>query len=207
MTKQIAGISDEAVEAATGSKWDHWITLLDEHEGTDLTHKERVAVIAKSGVESGWWQQQLAVGYEHERGLREVGETADAGYQVGAQRTYPISRDQLWKYLTNDAGIARWAGAEVEISFHPGEQFKTADGTTGEIRTMKEEERIRMTWQPADRDRSTTLQLTCSAHETDANKSVLRIHHERLENSAAREAMGQHWRSVLDQIGEDLRKV
>jgi hypothetical protein len=34
--------------------------------------------------------EKVAVGYEQERGFRELGETADTGYQVGVQRTLPV---------------------------------------------------------------------------------------------------------------------
>jgi hypothetical protein len=33
-------------------------------------------------VPSGWWRQSIAVGYEQARGKRQVGETANAGYQA-----------------------------------------------------------------------------------------------------------------------------
>lgn len=196
----IAGISDEAVEKATGEPWAHWLEVLDAAEGTDLDHKERVAHLKESGVESPWWQQQLAVGYEQARNLREVGETADTGFQLGAQRTLNIPQSDLWALLTEGEARDIWLGETDSFDTEPGTQFETADGTSGEIRTVSAGERIRLTWQPEGRDEPTTLQLTVSCPRNDESKTTLRIHHEKLADAAERDAMREHWQSVLDQL-------
>lgn len=200
MTGKIAGVSDEAVVDATGEPWAAWIDLLDELDGTDLTHGERVAALANAGVESGWWRQKLAVGYEHERGLREVGETADAGYQVGVQRTLAVPAEELWALLTSPAGLAAWLGEVETFAADPGEHYETADGTAGEVRTVAEGERLRLTWQPPDREAATTLQVTLGESPSGGERTVLRVHHERLADATEREAMRDHWRAVLDRI-------
>lgn len=197
---KIAGISDDAVKNATGEPWDHWITLLDEAAGAEMDHKARVAHLKDAGVESPWWQQQLAVGYEQERDLREVGETADTGYQLGAQRTIQIPQADLWALLTEGAGREIWLGETDSFDAEPGTQFETADGTSGEIRTVSAGERLRLSWQPEGRDEPTTLQLTLSCPRNDESKTTLRVHHEKLADAAERDAMREHWQSVLDRI-------
>lgn len=197
---KIAGISDEAVIDATGQPWDHWLALLDDHNGTELDHKERVAVVAEAGVESGWWQQQLAVGYEHDRGLREVGETANAGYQVGIQRTVSVPQDEHWDLLLSEAGLATWLGEIESCTIGPGASYETADGITGEIRAVSEGERLRMTWQPPNRETSTTLQLRLSCPRNGETRTTLRFHHEKLADADEREAMRERWREALDRL-------
>ena len=204
MPDTIAGVSAEAVENATGHSWEYWLALLDDHDGTDLDHKERVAVIAEAGVDSGWWQQQLAVGYEQARDLREVGETADADFQVGVQRTLSVDQETLWEFLTSMLGRAHWLGDLDTSVTEPQTPYKTADGTTGEIRTVRERERIRLTWQPAYRDDPTTLQLNLADVDAVEPKTVLSFHHEKLADAEEREAMRNHWREVLDTIEADL---
>lgn len=200
MGEKIAGIGDDAVENATGERWSHWLGYLDGVDGTSLTHQERVAELAAAGVESGWWQQQLAVGYERERGLRAVGETADAGFEIGVQRTLPVSREALWSFLTSRDGLERWLGDVDSISLEPGSRYETADGTTGEVRTLKRAERIRMTWQPSTREGATTLQLTLTQGQSGDEKTALRIHQEHLADAAERETMRAHWQDVLDAV-------
>jgi len=86
----------------------------------------------------------------------------------------------------------------------PGATYETADCTVGEVRTVSEGERLRMTWQPAGRDEPTTLQLTLSCPRNDDSKTTLRVHHEKLADADEREAMGAHWRDVLDRIEASL---
>lgn len=202
MARKIAGVGDDAVLEATGKPWGDWIALLDDGDGTDLTHRERVQTLSEAGVDSDWWQQKIAVGYEQERGLREVGETADADYQIGVQRTLPVASDDLWQLLTTEEGRSAWLGEVPSLAVEPGATFETADGITGEIRTLSEGERIRLTWRPAERDEYTTVQLTLTCPRNDETKTVVRFHHERLYDTTEREAMRERWTAALDRLEE-----
>lgn len=204
MVGEVGGIGTEAVERATGHGWEFWLDHLDEHAATELSHPEIVSILAAAGIESAWWQQQIAVGYEQARGLREVGETANAGYQVGCQRTIRTSKAELWAFLTSSAGIATWLGDGVEVALTPGEQFETAEAIQGEIRTRADGERLRLTWQPPGWARPSTLQLTLSCPRNTSTKTVLRFHHEHLADAETREAMRTRWHAVLDAIEEHL---
>lgn len=200
MSERIGGIRGEAVESATGHDWQQWLEYLDARDGTACTHKERVAMLAAAGVESGWWQQQLAVGYEQARGLREVGETATSGFQVGCQRTLPVSKALLWEFMTSPEGQAIWLGDGSRFSLEPGKEYTTAAGTTGEIRTRVDGERLRVTYHPSDWDAPSTLQFTLQSPQDVAEKTTLRFHHEKLADGDTRDAMRDHWHGVLDDI-------
>lgn len=205
MSQPPSRVSDGAVEAATGRDWAAWFDWLDEHDAADLDHRGIVALFADAGVDNGWWQQTVAVGYERARGLRAVGETADAGFQVGVQRTLPVGQDALWDWLVAPEGVAAWLGAVAGFEPSPGHRYETADGTTGEVRTVKPGERLRLTWQPSGREAATTLQLTLACPRNDASKTTLRFHHERLAGAAEREAMRDRWRAVLDRLEDTHR--
>lgn len=200
MPRKIAGITDAAVEDATGKGWAEWLAVLDEADATDLDHKEIVAVLDNAGVENPWWHQQLAVGYEQERGMREVGETATAGFEIGVQRTLPVGPDELWRLLTSAEGVYVWLGEARGVTFEPGEPYRTADGTTGEIRTVSSGERVRLTWQPEGWEKPSTLQLTLTCPRNTDERTTLRVHQEKLASGEQREEMGEHWRGVLDRI-------
>lgn len=197
-------VSDDAVADATGRDWEAWVAWLDERDADSLDHPAVVGLVAEAGVDSGWWQQTVAVGYERAKGLREVGETADAGYQVGVQRTLPVGREPLWDRLVGPAGLRAWLGDVEAFEPTPGYRYETAAGTTGEVRTVRPAERLRLTWQPADRDEPTTLQLSLACPRNDDSKTTLRFHHERLADAEEREAMRARWRSVLDRLAADV---
>ena len=197
-------IADAAVEDATGHGWDHWFDRLDDDDGTALEHPAIVAALEAAGVASPWWQQRIAVAYEHERGLRTVGETADAGFQVGVQRTLPVDQATLWDRLRSAEGRRLWLGEGGSFDLEPGAAYETADGTVGEVRTVAPGERLRLTWQPADREAPTTLQLTLSCPRNGDTRTTLRIHHEKLADAEEREAMREHWRAVLDELEAQL---
>ena len=200
MARKIAGITDAAVVDATGRGWVDWLAVLDAAGGTDMDHSELVAALAEAGVERPWWQQQLAVGYELERGLREPGETATAGFQVGVQRTLPGPMQAVWELLTGPEGRAVWLGSTTDLAFAPGETYRTDEGTTGEIRTVDPGARLRLTWHPPELPSPSTLQLTLSCPRNTDERTTLRIHHERLVDGEQREAMRAHWRGVLDRL-------
>jgi hypothetical protein len=88
-------ISARAVREATGRGWEEWLESLDAAGALDWEHKEIVAYLEREHPEvtSGWWRQSIAVGYEQARRKLQVGETADAGYQVGVQRKRRRQRD------------------------------------------------------------------------------------------------------------------
>lgn len=200
MTRTLNGVSDAAVADATGRDWDGWLALLDDHDAAQLDHQALVALVADAGVDRGWWQQTVAVGYELARDLREVGETADAGFQVGVQRTLPVAQDDLWERLLAPEGRAVWLGDVEAFDPTPGHRYETAGGTTGEVRTVAPGERLRLTWQPDGREASTTLQLSLACPRNDATRTTLRFHHEKLADADEREAQRERWRVALERL-------
>ncbi len=202
MPDKINNISSEAVEQATGRGWDAWIAFIDERGGKDLDHKAIVALVGgQGGVKKQWWQQMVTVGYEHARGRRVVGQTADAGYQLGVQRVIPLEQGELWDLLVSEAGLRVWLGPGAGgLTLAPGEQYSTHDGLSGEVRTVKAGHKLRLTWQPADRARPTTLQLYLSCPRNTTEKTTLGIHHEKLDDTAERDRMRAHWKGVLDAL-------
>lgn len=132
---------------------------------------------------------------------RPVGKTKDAGWQIGVSRTIPVDVDTAWDYLTFARGLATWLGAGVNVPLAVGQTYYTSDCTTGEIRSLRDRDRVRLTWQPADRPKPATVQIALKATATGC---TFRFHTERLNNSNEREAMRSHWRSVADTVETEL---
>lgn len=190
-------ISPAAVEKATGNSWDAWFALLDRAGAAKKTHKEIVRMVRDLGLASPWWQQMVTVGYERARGLRAVGQTAAAGYEVGVQVTLPVTPRQAWQLLVKRPGRDVWLGPVAQFRLSEGAEYVTPDGTFGEVRSVTPGKYLRMTWQAAERQKPTTLQIRVVPGKNGAS---VRIHHEKLENQAERRRIRQHWQRVLQQL-------
>lgn len=192
-------ISDEAVRRATGRDWAAWFSALDAAGAEAMDHRQIVRWLREeAGLESGWWQQSVTVEYEKARGKRAaVGETADAGFQVGAQRTLPVEATRVWALLTTRPGRDVWLGEVEDLNLEPGVTYRTEEGAAGEVRSVREGERVRLSWQPEGWARRSTIQVTVTAK---GGKSTIGFHHERLPDLEARQAMRTRWREALDRI-------
>ena len=189
-------VSEESLREATGRGWEQLFGALDGAGAADLAHRDIVELLDREfGVESGWWRQSIAVAYEQARGKRVVGQTADAGFQVGVQRTLAGSPREVWELITGRPEL--WLGDGGPPSFERGARYK-AGGASGEIRVVKPGDRLRLTWQPAGWAAPATLQLTLT--ERGPGRTALGVHLEKLPDADSREAMRTHWRAVLDRM-------
>lgn len=105
-------VGDETVQRATGRDWDGWLRLLDGWGAQGRTHAEIARYLASEHGISGWWAQNVTVGYERMRGLRAVHEHAD-GYSVGASKTFPVPVERLYAAFADDAQRAAWLEPEL----------------------------------------------------------------------------------------------
>lgn len=188
------GVSDEAVRAATGRGWDEWRAALDAAGAREWSHREIVAHIASEHPQvSGWWQQSITVAYEKAHGRRVVGQTADAGFQLGVQRRLAATPAEVWELVTTRPEL--WLGEG--IAFREGERYRVT-GAEGEVRVVKPGLRLRLTWRPDGWEKPATLQLTLDAPRPGT--TALGVHLERLPDADAREAMRTRFRAALERI-------
>ena len=197
--RNFSGVSSEAVLAATGRGWDEWVEFLDGLGARDMTHKEIAALAAgPGGLSNGWWQQSVTVGYEQARGLRVVGQSSGTDFQIGVQKTLPVIADVAWGLLADEPGRTAWLGKTEALEFRKGEEYLTAEGHRGEIRSCVQGERIRLTWSHPGLARPSTLEIYLAP---SGNKTSVRFHQGRLSSLEERELMRSHWRGVLDDLG------
>ena len=136
-----------------------------------------------------------------DRAASPVGKTKDVGWQIGVSRTIPVDVADAWEYLVSPAGLGVWLGEGVEVPLVKGARYETADGTTGEVRSLRPGDRVRLTWQPADRADPATVQVALAPAKTGC---AFRFHAERLHDADEREAMRAHFRGIIDRIEADL---
>ena len=137
---------------------------------------------------------------------RPVGLTRDAGWEIGVSRTFPYAREAVWDFIISQAGLTLWLGAGARLG-EPGQEYTTRDGTTGELRSLRPVDRVRLTWQPRGWIRESTVQVTVSpAGSRDDPKTTLRFHQERLTSAEEREGQRAHWTAVMDDVADELAR-
>ncbi|PPK67824.1 SRPBCC domain-containing protein [Actinokineospora auranticolor] len=125
----------------------------------------------------------------------DVGRTRDAGWQVGVSKTVPRTKESVWAFLTSRDGVAIWLGAGAVVDRTTGARYTTSAGTTGETRSYRDCDRIRLTWQPRGWDHVTTVQVAISEKE---GKTTIRFHQEWLANAVERAQQRVHWQGVME---------
>jgi uncharacterized protein YndB with AHSA1/START domain len=124
-----------------------------------------------------------------------VGQTKDVGWQIGVSKTLPYSPEAVWAALMSPEGVAIWLGKGATLA--KGERYETVDGTVGEVRSLNEVDRVRLTWHPRDWDHETTVQIAISPSGT---KTRLVFHQERMASAEERARQREHWRAVLNDL-------
>jgi uncharacterized protein YndB with AHSA1/START domain len=198
-SQKIDGISSEAVRKGTGQSWEEWLDELNLAGADAWSHKEIVAYIQEHHDLSPWWQQMVTVGYEKGTAKRVDGETADAGFQMGVQKTFPLSAEESWKLLISKAGASCWLGKIARFAApREGKTYRTDSGVTGEFRVVKPPDRLRLVWHPPELKRPATLQIALTPGAN--GKTAIRAHLEKLSSPEEREAMKSHWKRVLAEL-------
>lgn len=126
---------------------------------------------------------------------RPVGRTRDVGWQIGVSRTLDHPIDQVWDFLRSARGVELWLASGVTVSPERGAQIDAPDGSVGETRGYRELDRIRLSWQPADWDHESTIQVVL--RPAGVGRTSVRFHQERLADADEREQQREHWKCVL----------
>jgi len=126
-----------------------------------------------------------------------VGLTKDAGWEIGVSRTLDRPAAEVWDLLTSRRGTDLWLGPAPGFSWpaDKGARYELADGTTGEVRSFRPLDRLRLTWRPVDWDHDSIVQVALAAK---GDRTRMTFHQERLADADERERQRAHWTSVLD---------
>ncbi len=130
-----------------------------------------------------------------------TGKTKDAGWQIGVSRTVAHPIGAVWDLLTRDEGVGIWLGPGARLEAGRAAGYETDDGTRGEVRSYRRNDRVRLTWQPADWDHDSTIQV---AVQDKGERTLIRFHQERLADAAEREQQRRHWSTILDRLEQAL---
>ncbi|MCD7035684.1 SRPBCC domain-containing protein [Metabacillus sp. GX 13764] len=127
-----------------------------------------------------------------------TGKTKTAGFQIGVRRTFPISQQEAWGLVTSKECLSLWLGNHEELRLQQGEGYSAETGS-GEIRVVKMQEQLRLTWKKDGWEKASTVQFRILPKEN--GKTVISFHQENLADERAREEMKELWESVAEWIG------
>jgi hypothetical protein len=178
---ELAGISDEAVQAKTARSWREWVGLLDAAEAFGLSHKEIAKHISATHPEVGpWWAQSVTIGYERIRGLRDIGQQRGGSYDANKSRTYPVDVSTLYGMFADARRRRRWLGEGLK-----------------RIRTSRVDTSMRVDWIDG-----TQVNFTFTAK--GPAKSTVALQQVKLPDRDAVEAAKAAWQQRLDALREAL---
>ncbi len=181
-TKRAQRMSDEAVKAKTGKTWKQWFTILDKADAKKLSHQEIAQYLSTQQGVGPWWQQMVAVTYEHARGLRKQHERPD-GYQISVSRTINVPIGKLYNAFANDRARNAWLAE---------------DGLA--VRKATTNKSLRVTWN----DVKTSLEI--NFYPKGEDKSQVVVQHSKLPNAKASSTMKTYWGKALDRLRASLEK-
>lgn len=172
----LSGIADERVQAKTGRTWEEWVHILDSHDATKLSHRERAELVSEKYGAPSWWTQTVAVGYERIRGLRAVGQRMDGTYEASKSRTFGVSVAKLFDAVAKPTSRKKWLN---DPALKPGSATKPKY-----VRLRHDDGSV----------------VIFGLTPKGARKTVLAVQHSRLPSRAVSVEKKLYWASRLDAL-------
>lgn len=196
-------MSDGAVKAKTGRRWDDWFMILDDWGGADKGHRLMARYLVEEYGLGPWWSQTVTVEYERERGLRAVGERGGQ-FVATIQRTMRATPEEIYSALTKPNALTRWLTKEAVTDVRVGGRYENSDGDRGEFLVVDPPRRLRFTWENPEHSPGSEVE-TVVLPKT-ANKSTVSLEHSKLKSREEFEAMKEGWNWALDSLRSFLEK-
>jgi uncharacterized protein YndB with AHSA1/START domain len=196
--EKVGRVTSQSVFKCTGQTWDQWVEILTNQGAASWSHKEIVAYLKKKHKLGPWWQQGVATGFEQVIGRKIEGRNEKGEYSLTAGKTFPVEAKLLWNYLFSTEGLLVWLKPLSGFQLEKGFVYETEGGVFGEVRTFKSPERLRLTWQESDGERSTVVQLY--VRKRPGGKSVLWVQHEKIRDGREKTRLRAHWKQVLEDL-------
>ena len=169
----LAGLSDAAVEKATGCTWEKWVWALDRAGADSWSHRAIADYVHTTYKVPDWWTQTVTVGYERIKGLREIGQRRDGGYEATKSKTIAAPASAVYRAFADGRLRRKWL---------PGVAVTVRKGTPAKS--------VRMTW---DDGTSVEVWLTPKG----PTKTVAQVQHRKLADRDDAERRRRYWTDRL----------
>lgn len=132
----------------------------------------------------------------------KTGRNRGDSFDVGVRQSVAVPLDAAWAFLVGP-GLPLWLG-ETELPTNQNDTYETEDGVRGVIHRYAENEKVKLTWRPADWPHNTTL--TIAVKQADGH-IVVSINHDGLADREERSMMLGHWKNVLADVVNRLENL
>ena len=173
---KLAGWSDAVIKARTGCNWERWVQALDYAGAHAWPHGEIAKYVRDKFKVPNWWCQTVTVGYERIKGLREIGQRRDGGFEVNKTKTFAVPIGRLYR---------AWSIARERGRWLPGVALT--------VRTATRNKSMRITWPD-----QTSVQLVFLGK--GPGKSLVAVQHGKLADKAAATQMKAFWTERLAEL-------
>lgn len=198
--ERLANVSAESVLKHTHKNWSEWIKILNAAGAELWSHKEIRAFLRKRYRLSIWWQSQVARGFEVAIGRKQEGRNEKGEATVTATKSFHVDEWVIWRALMSERGLEAWLQPLFPVKLKPGVFFETKDGFYGEVRTMMEALRVRLSWSEPEDKKKSYVQLHLVPRP--GGKCILVFSHEKLIDAKAPARMRARWKRALLAVAE-----
>lgn len=202
--KNIGRVSSASVFKHTKKNWDQWVHILDEAGARHLIHSDIAKWLQQKYKLSPWWRQIVTGCYEIHIGRRVEGQSLKGTFSLTTTKTLAVNARALWKFLWSEEGQAVWLKPLSPLRLKTKETYETEGGVFGEIRTLKNYERVRLSWSETEWDGSSIVQMLIVPRNKE--KCILIFQHENLKNARLRNQLRTHWLQVVEDIQATVSK-
>ena len=115
-----------------------------------------------------------------------VGQTKDAGFQIGVRKTFAVPVETIWNFLISEKGLCTWLGNVSLENFELGKPYKTEEEIEGKVNVFKPNSHIRLTWKPRHWTNTSALQIRAIPNK---DKTTISFHQDKLLDSKQRAEM------------------
>ena len=134
---------------------------------------------------------------------KQLGQTKDAGFQLGIRKTFPVSTEKVWDFLFSKRGLKIWLGNlknELEIK----KEYETENGISGLVRVFKAYSHIRLNWKRKTWENMSTVQIRVIGNE---DKTTIAIHQEKLLNAGQRNEIKGYWSKIMKALIDEMNNT
>jgi hypothetical protein len=172
--RRVQGVSDDAVKAKTGRKWDEWFKLLDDAGARMMDHREISRYVGREFELTRWWARTVCVGYEQDRGIRHKRQRGTT-YSMDRAKTVGAPLGEVWAAWQDQATRDRWL---------PEMPFEVRKTTVNKV--------IHLNWPGGTRVRA--------AFSEKNGRTKMVVRHAKLESNADATRMYNYWSEALTHL-------
>ena len=176
---KLAGMSDAAVQKATGCTWDKWVFVLDHVGAESWSHRAIAEYVHDAYKVPDWWTQTVTVGYERIKGLREIGQRRGGGYEANKSKSIAASAAKVFRAFA-----------------HARERRKWLPNAKVVIKRATPNRSLRMTW-----DDGTPVEVWITSK---GRKATAQVQHRKLADKADAERRKAFWAERLAALDDAI---